>query len=144
MLADRLGFNSLSQIQRECLIDHIDVGRPITHGGNEDATRKALIKRKLIRLDPPGSTITPTRTVLTDLGREMVGAILGYYADVLVKAKYLDADRRESILSRILESVVSECGATISPQLRRAAYGPLPNETCLAHSGKRATQYGRK
>lgn len=145
-MARHLGSYGLSQTQCEFLIEHIDIGRPITHATHDDATRNRMLRLEFIRYDAPGGTITPTRTVLTDHGREVVGEILGRYADLLIKAKYLDNATIESLLSRITHNVTREScsaeAAPLPPLRQRTAYGPLPAN--VTRRGKRADQSGDK
>lgn len=77
----------ISMVQAEFLIDHIDAVRPITANSLEASTRNSMLARKLIRFTD--GIINPKGTVLTDKGREVVCAILGHYADQLVRTRVL-------------------------------------------------------
>jgi hypothetical protein len=70
--------------QRDLLIAHID-GPQLLAIGPETSTRTALIDRKLLRFDTYAS-LRPKNTIITALGREVLCAILGDYADALVRA----------------------------------------------------------
>jgi hypothetical protein len=77
----------LSAAQKEYLVDHLDGKRAIANrDAHEIRTRGALIARKLIQHK---ETITsrPTATVLTDKGRDALCAILGEYAEQLMRAQ---------------------------------------------------------
>jgi hypothetical protein len=79
----------LSKLQRELLIEHVrDHVRPFSHDRDEAATRAGLISRGLIRWEPDTRSRigVPDGTVLTELGREAVCLVLGWYIDALVVA----------------------------------------------------------
>lgn len=104
--SQRDSVNRLSKLQREFLIDHVDGLRPFADQPVENATRAALLWRKLIRYEPPRTNRLgrPNGTVLTDDGREALGFILGCYADSLtraIKAHQL-GEQREALLLRAL------------------------------------------
>ena len=86
----------LSRYQREYLIDHIDGIRPVIVNNNIDnMARNALLGRNLIRYVPAESiSARPRGTALTELGRATLCALLGYYADQLVRAHCIN-DRCE-------------------------------------------------
>jgi hypothetical protein len=79
--------HKLSAAQKEYLVDHLDGERSITNRNtNEIRTRGALLSRHFIHHK---ETITsrPTATVLTDKGRDALCAILGEYAEQLMRAQ---------------------------------------------------------
>jgi hypothetical protein len=78
----------LSNIQRNCLIDHVPGPQPF-HTNTHRQTKQSLVDLKLLG---PLSGILPTRPAelkLTELGRETVCIILGQYADALVSCGVL-------------------------------------------------------
>ena len=81
--------NGLRKAQRDFLMAHIDGPHPITTHGREWAVRNSLLNHALIAY-PIGGMKNPTSTHLTELGREVLGAILGDYADALVRAGCLE------------------------------------------------------
>lgn len=95
----------LSQMQREFLIDHVEGLCPFTSSDPMiNRTRESLLKRKLIRYEPPvrNRLGRPDGTVLTDAGRKAMCVILGQYADDLVRALEKDT---EVIEDRLLEAL---------------------------------------
>ena len=80
--------NKLSKQQRDFLIDHIDGPHPISQG-YETFVRNALEARGLVCFDLPQS-LRPKTTIITELGREIVCAILGDYADALVRSGVIE------------------------------------------------------
>jgi hypothetical protein len=76
--------------QRNMLVDHID--------GPVDMTltdpriiqgRNTLIDQGLLQTSPP-QAVRPRITILTELGRMALAAILAEYADALVRAGFMD------------------------------------------------------
>ena len=78
----------LSMTQAEFLVSHVDCVRPITTNSLEISTMNSMLHRGLIRYSE-SFTSRPKGTVLTDKGREIVCAVLGHYADQLVRARLL-------------------------------------------------------
>lgn len=74
--------------QRDLLIAHVDGPQPLTIS-HESMVRNALLARDLLRFDNRAS-LRPKSTHLTDLGREVLCAILGDYADALVRCGALE------------------------------------------------------
>lgn len=77
---------SLSQPQRELLIEHVDGSRSLeikVAVGKNNAARKVLIAKRLLR---PDRRERPTKTFITDDGREVLAYVLAEYADALVRA----------------------------------------------------------
>jgi hypothetical protein len=80
----------MPKLQRDSLVAHIEGPQQIVTG-MERFTRQALISRGLLHHDPANMmTSRPSKTALTELGREVVCIILGDYADALVKADMLE------------------------------------------------------
>jgi hypothetical protein len=77
--------NQLSRQQRDCLILHLDNPQSIKRGP-EFTTAYSLMYRDLLRGDAPNF---PRFTLLTELGREVLCAVLGDYADALVRAEII-------------------------------------------------------
>jgi hypothetical protein len=76
-IADRL-----SLMQWEYLTDHVDGSRIVVRNAGEEPTRQSLLVRKLIR-NAPASSLRPTHTTITELGRGVMAVILGRMADKL-------------------------------------------------------------
>ena len=94
---------NLTNAQRALLILHIDGPLPVIAS---DAavmnTRRALMSRKLLKDDKPGPlSWRPESTSLTEKGRNAVAAILAEYAEMLIKAGYLETDPDESPLDAL-------------------------------------------
>lgn len=92
MINDNL-IKKLSNAQRNLLIQHIDSMVPVERTiGPLRMTFVSLMRLELIT--GKGPSIRPRHTVLTMLGREVVATLLSEYAEALIRAGYLDADRR--------------------------------------------------
>jgi hypothetical protein len=80
---------SLSTTMRDVLIEHLDgaavpiVRRP----GDRDRVVKALILRGLLKVNS-NQAKAPTHTLITEPGRAELAALLGEYADAIVRAKF--------------------------------------------------------
>jgi hypothetical protein len=83
--------NVLSKAQRDSLIAHIDHPQPVNCRGPEFVTKLSLLERRLLRGEHPDMT-RPQYTRLTELGREVVCAILGDYADKLSQVSLTVSD----------------------------------------------------
>lgn len=81
----------ISSAQRQYLLRHIDTRVPF-NCRSERGTVLSLLKLKLIRDPSPSKTTFPTSTVLTELGREVVAALLAEYAETLIRAGCLEVD----------------------------------------------------
>jgi hypothetical protein len=85
---------SLTTVQRNMIIAHIDRPQPVIAGLNTK-TRAFLIENRILTGDfPPGYCATNAsmkRTKLTDFGREVLASILANYAEALVRTGYLEA-----------------------------------------------------
>jgi hypothetical protein len=84
----------LSHVQREMLIAHIDGPRPVRmmpgpDSKNERRTARSLENFGLLSVKRT-CEIRPRSTHLTDLGREVLAAVLANYAESLVRAGCLD------------------------------------------------------
>lgn len=77
--------HKLTKPQRDLLLEHVDGLVPVKQG-LENFVRNALFERRLLRFE---RTLRPQNTILTDLGREVLCALLGSYADALVRASIL-------------------------------------------------------
>lgn len=77
----------LSRVQCDELIAHIDTMRPVvTDDHRANATRSALVYKKLIRFEPSENLVgKPRGTVLTEFGREVVCAVLADWIENLSK-----------------------------------------------------------
>ena len=80
----------LSNIQRNCLIDHVPGPQPF-HADTARQTKVCLVDLKLLgQLDGMrNEAARPAELKLTELGREVVCIILGQYADALVSCGVL-------------------------------------------------------
>jgi len=87
----------LTSLQRDMLIDHID-GQVVVLANHLKNVRNSLIRIGLLAGWPMHSK-RPRATALTEPGRQVVGMILGQYADALVRAGLLD--RPLDILQRL-------------------------------------------
>ena len=101
----------LSKLQREFLIAHVNGLHPFTASPLETATRNSLVDRRLIEYVPERRSRLgcPDGTILTDLGHEALGMILGWCSDALVLAircRQLSWDRQAA-----LREALAECAA---------------------------------
>lgn len=79
----------LSFYQWEFLADHFQGPRPIRP--NEERTRMALARHKLIKVD---QCYKPTATIITERGHGVMCAAMGMMADVLMKGGYDQPKRK--------------------------------------------------
>jgi hypothetical protein len=98
----------LSHVQREMLIAHIDGPKPIRtmpgpESKNERRTTRSLENFGLLSAKRT-CAIRPRSTHLTDLGREVLAAVLANYAEALVRAGCLD----EVAMLKLTPKVLSE------------------------------------
>jgi hypothetical protein len=102
MLSDH-AISRLSASQRSVLVDHVDgeVGVVVAAYRNLQA-RNSLIRIGLLRTAIPNAP-RPRSTVLTEEGRRVLGAVLGEYADALVRAGLLDEENSLSPLQVLRE-----------------------------------------
>lgn len=79
---------------RRLLVDHVESGERPVNAWEIDvaAARRALIADGY--LQPLGDRRSPRATRITELGREVVGHVLGDYAEALIRAGALE---RESV-----------------------------------------------
>lgn len=104
---------NFSAAQRKMLIDHVDGAVPINWNDNSGGVRRVLLSRKLLRGEPHG-TSRPQWTVLTEDGRDALGAILGDCADTLVRAGLLEEKSPLRILE-LMKAVISRASAANRP-----------------------------
>ncbi len=118
----------LSHHQREFLISHCAYAgfRPFHNEPVENATRRSLIIRGLIRYEPrmPGRIGKPQGTVLTDPeGHDAVRMVLGEIADQLSYAidweHPIDQDRQ-----KLLHDALLECARHWRDEDRRQQHVP--------------------
>ncbi len=112
----------LSSHQREFLISHCRGMRPFKDEPIENATRSALIRRKLIRYVPDGHSRLgiPDGTVPTNpFGRETICMILAEYADWLVEAIENEADVSDPDRQKALFDALTECAKYWKREERR-------------------------
>lgn len=115
----------LSRTQRDILIAHLDgAAVPIVRTwtfpdkirNQEAATRfqstEALIGRKFLK--HADNKITPSHTVMTDLGREALAKTLADWADALMRANYNHEDK-----------MAAELDLRWRP---RSAFGKMPDD----------------
>lgn len=107
---------SLTNIQREMLIAHID-GAVLIIRADYNKVLRALVLRGLLRPSTPHS-VRPRATILTEEGRRALGIILGDYADALVRAGLLEQENPMQVLRQLQ--------AARSPNLR-----PVPAEPAI-------------
>jgi hypothetical protein len=134
--------NKLSKLQRDYLVDHIDVMRPFLNEPLENATRKSMIERGLIRYEPPTHSLlgVPHGTVFTDDGREAVCEVLEQCAQALIRGlRSRDERLINSHLEDELRGALAECSAEWRRhELREQALAP-PKTVTLGHAYNRPT-----
>jgi hypothetical protein len=127
----------LSKLQREYLVEHACGMHPFHNEPHENATRRSLVERGLIKYEPPTRSLLgiPHGTLLTPDGREVVCSVLAQYADALMLSlKWRD----ETLISRHLENqlriALQECSAEWRKhELRELAINP-PESKRLGHA----------
>ncbi len=119
MLSD-MAIRNLRHAQRSMLINHIDQAVDIDVRENPQ-TRLSLIQLGLLRGHPVGAA-RPRATMLTEGGRYAVGLLLGYYADALVEAGFLEAPLDESPLAVLqrMKAERSQMNPAKSPNLKNS------------------------
>lgn len=79
---------------RDALIDHIDEAQPVNLKATNYSTIRAAVDRGFLRYHPQ-QCLRPTKTVLTEKGREALAIALADWADALTRARDAD-DSRDS------------------------------------------------
>lgn len=78
----------LTFIQWDYLTDHVNGWRPIVYDKGEQSTRMGLMARELIYPDAREKSSRPTRTLITEKGRRVMGYVLGFMADTLLSHEF--------------------------------------------------------
>ena len=107
---------NLSIAQRNMLVDHINgpVGISLTNPRTIQG-RNALIAQGLLQRSPEPAR--PHSTVLTELGRMALAAVLDEYAEVLIRAGYLEP---QPISEALRHLKLRERALPVVPKLSRA------------------------